>query len=242
MSVDTRARVGELATRYSLPSEAESALVTLVGLVLADPAAATAVRSVERAIDEHIADSLVALQLDEVLGAGTIADLGSGAGFPGLPLAISRPDALVALIESNARKAGFLMRAAAECGLRNARVVNSRAESWEEGFGRCDVVAARALAPLPVVLEYGAPLLRVGGSLLVWRGARDPDAEETAARAADELGLQPGEPLPVRPYPAAERRNLHLFLKVRPTPDRFPRRPGVAAKRPLGSGRGGASV
>ncbi len=236
------ARVSELAACYSLPSEAGSALVTLVGLVLTDPAAATAVRGVEKAIDDHVADSLVALQLDEVLGAATIADLGSGAGFPGLPLAIARPDARVALVESNARKAGFLKRAAAECGLRNARVVNSRAESWEEGVGRCDLVTARALAPLPVVLEYGAPLLAVGGSLLVWRGARDPDAEEAAARAADGLGLEPREPLSVRPYPAAERRHLHLFLKVRPTPARFPRRPGVAAKRPLGAGGRQGSV
>jgi 16S rRNA (guanine527-N7)-methyltransferase len=237
MSGAMRARIGELADRYSLPSEAESALVTLVALVLSDPAAATAVRSVEKAIDEHIADSLVALELDAVLGAASIADLGSGAGFPGLPLAIARPEALVALVESNARKAGFLERAALGCGLRNVRVVNSRAESWEEGVGQCDLVTARALAALPVVAEYGAPLLRVGGSLLVWRGARDPDAEKAAARAADELGLEPREPLRVNPYPAAERRHLHLFFKLRPTPTRFPRRPGVAAKRPLGAGR-----
>jgi 16S rRNA (guanine527-N7)-methyltransferase len=235
MSVAARTRIGELASRYSLPSEAESALVSLVGLVADDPTAATAVRTVDGVIDEHVADSLVALELEQVAAAESIADLGSGAGFPGLPLAIACPDAVVTLVESNARKSAFLRRAAAECGVRNVRVLNSRAESWDAGVGGCDLVTARALGPLPVVLEYGAPLLRVGGSVVVWRGARDRDAEEAAAGAADELGLEPREPLLVRPYPAARRRHLHLFSKVRPTPTRFPRRPGVAAKRPLGA-------
>jgi 16S rRNA (guanine527-N7)-methyltransferase len=242
MSAATRARIGELASRYSLPSEAESALVTLVRLVMTDPDAPTSVRSEDRVLDDHIADSLVALEVEEALGASVIADLGSGAGLPGLPLAIARPDATVTLVESNAWKCGFLERAAAACGLANVRVVNSRAESWEQGAGGCDLVTARALATLPVVVEYAAPLLRVGGSLLVWRGARDRDAEEAAARAADELGLEPQEPLPVHPYPAARRRHLHRFAKVKPTPARFPRRPGVAAKRPLGAGRRAGSV
>jgi 16S rRNA (guanine527-N7)-methyltransferase len=237
MRPSTRARIGEIAGRHSLPSVAESALVTLVGLVMTDPAAATAVRDEDRVIDDHIADSLVALELEQASGATAIADLGSGAGFPGLPLAIARPDATVTLVESNARKSSFLERAAAECELANVRVVNSRVENWEEGAGRCDLVTARALAPLPVVVEYGAPLLRIGGSLMVWRGVRDPEAEEAAAHAATELGLDPRGPSLVHPYPAATRRHLHLFSKVRPTPTRFPRRAGVAAKRPLG-GRG----
>ena len=237
MSPSTRVRIGEVAGRYSLPSEAESALVTLVGLVMTDPAAATAVRAEDRVIDDHIADSLVALELEQASSAMVIADLGAGAGFPGLPLAIARPDSTVTLVESSARKSSFLERASAACGLTNVRVVNCRVESWEEGVGRCDLVTARALAPLPVVVEYAAPLLCIGGSLMVWRGARDREAEDAAARAATELGLDPGEPSLVHPYPAATRRHLHLFSKVRPTPPRFPRRPGVAAKRPLG-GRG----
>jgi 16S rRNA (guanine527-N7)-methyltransferase len=93
-----------------------------------------------------------------------------------------------------------------------------------------------------VVVEYAAPLLRPRGSLLVWRGARDLDAEGAAARAAHEVGLEPREPSLVHPYPAAARRHLHLFSKVKPTPAHFPRRPGVAAKRPLGAGRTGSSV
>jgi 16S rRNA (guanine527-N7)-methyltransferase len=227
-------RIGRLARRYSLPSGAEAALATLLDLVMTDPAAATTVRRQDEVIDDHLADSLVALELDEVLAAAAVADLGSGAGFPGLPLAIALPDATVSLVESNARKCDFLARAARACGLRNVRVINRRAESWEGGLDRCDLVTARALAPLPVVVEYGAPLLRLGGSLLVWRGGRDPDAERAAELAADELGLELRKPMAVHPYRAATKRHLHLMLKVRPTPQRFPRRPGMAAKRPLG--------
>ena len=242
MTDGARPRIGELARRYSLPRAAEHALVTLLELVMTDPAAATAVRSEDGVIDAHLADSLTALELEEARDAATIADLGSGAGFPGLPLAIARPEAAVGLIESNARKCCFLERATTVCGLRNVRVVNSRAESWSAGIDRCDLVTARALAPLAVVVEYAAPLLKIGGSLLAWRGGRDRDSEQAAARAADVLGLEPRKPMPVQPYPASSRRHLHLMLKVRPTPERFPRRPGLATKRPLGSGRRPRSV
>jgi len=86
-----------------------------------------------------------------------------------------------------------------------------------------------------VVVEYAAPLLRVGGTLVAWRGRRDPVAESNAALAARELGLAAAGILPVKPYPAAESRNLHLMSKVTETPRGFPRRPGVALKRPLGA-------
>jgi 16S rRNA (guanine527-N7)-methyltransferase len=90
-------------------------------------------------------------------------------------------------------------------------------------------------------MEYAAPLLRIGGSLVVWRGRRDPEAEAAGARAASELGLEVREPESVDPYPGAEHRYLHLVLKVKETPCGFPRREGVARKRPLGAVRGGSA-
>jgi 16S rRNA (guanine527-N7)-methyltransferase len=138
------------------------------------------------------------------------------------------------LVESVRRRCEFIARAVAECGIRNATVVNARAEAWPQGLGRFDVVTARALAPLAVVAEYAAPLLRVGGVAVLWRGRRDPDDEAAAAVACRELGLEPGEVRRVEPYKGAEHRHLHLLSKVMETPERFPRRPGVAAKRPLG--------
>jgi 16S rRNA (guanine527-N7)-methyltransferase len=97
-----------------------------------------------------------------------------------------------------------------------------------------DVVTARAVAPLDVVAEYAAPLLRPGGALVAWRGQRDADPEAEGDRAAVVLGLTVEDPLRVQPYPGALNRHLHVMVKTGPTPERFPRRDGVARKRPLG--------
>ena len=229
--------LGALAERYALPGLAVDQLAKLVELVTGDAHSPTTVRAPPAVIDDHIADSLVALELPHVRDAGRIADLGAGAGFPGLPLVIALPAARAALVESNTRKCAFIARAVAECGLQNAEVVNARAEEWPEGAGVHDVVTARALAPLAVVAEYAAPLLRIGGWLVAWRGRREADAEDDAARAADALGMEIGDVVPVRPYPTAERRHLHLVRKVAETPSGFPRRPGIARKRPLGGTR-----
>ena len=227
----------DLAARFGLPPGAVAQLDELAQLIAVDQGAATTVREPQRVLDDHLADSLVALELDHVPWTpATIADLGAGAGFPGLPLAIALPDAHVALIESNTRKCDFLRGAVRQIGLANTEVVRSRAEQWEEGLGACDVVVARALAAPAVVAEYAAPLLRVGGALVAWRGRRDPLEEVQAAAAAAELGLEPLDPVSVAPYPGALHRHLHVMMKVAATPPRFPRRPGVARKHPLGRG------
>jgi 16S rRNA (guanine527-N7)-methyltransferase len=230
---DGQHRLLGLGQRYGLSESAVAKLGALLDLLVADPFAPTAVRDESRALDDHLADSLVALDLDEVRQTRTIADLGSGAGIPGLPLAIALP-ADVVLVESNARKCEFIKRAVAVCEIVNATVVCARAESFTDGFDRFQLVTARALAPLAVVAEYAAPLLRVGGALLVWRGRRDPDDERAGAEAAIQLGLEARPPIAVSPYEDARHRHLQLMLKVRPTPPGFPRRPGMARKRPLG--------
>lgn len=240
-SVAARSSVGrqtaDLAERFGLPASAAESMAALLALLVEDPLAPTTIREPGLAIRDHFADALVALELPEVREASTIADLGSGAGVPGLPLAIARPQATVFLVESNRRKCTFIARAAEATGTTNAVVVAERAESWPEGIGRCDVITARALAPLPVVAEYAAPLLREGGALIVWRGRHDPDEEAAAALAAAELGLRYEAPVPVRPHPDAAHRHLQRLVKIAPTPGRFPRRPGMARKRPLGSPR-----
>lgn len=225
--------VGELVSRFGLPAAAEGQLTALLRFLANDEHAPTTIRGPAEAIDVHVADSLVALELGEVRTAGRVADLGSGAGFPALPLAAALPVARVAAVESAGRKADFIARAAATAGLENVEVVRSRAESWEEGREAAGLVTARALGPLPVVLEYAAPLLAPRGSLLVWRGRRDPHEEAAGAAAAAVLGLAPRGVTRVTPYPAARDRHLHRFEKVGPTPGRFPRRPGMARKRPL---------
>ncbi len=165
--------------------------------------------------------------------ATRIADLGSGAGFPGLVLAAALPDAEVALVESSGRKCGFLERAVSAMGIANAEIVCERAEEWRSGIGTRDLVTARAVAPLSVLVEYAAPLLAEGGALVAWKGRRDAAEEADGAAAAELTGLAPAEIVPVQPWIGAEHLHLHVLTKVRATPDRFPRRAGIASKRPL---------
>lgn len=228
------ARLRALADRYGLEPTTSSRFARLLAFVESDEHAPTAIRDPRTAVDEHIADSLVALDLAEVRAAASIADLGSGAAFPGLPLALSLPATNVFLVESNRRKCDFIRRAIAASDAPNASTVCARAEEWRAGLGRHDVITARALAAPAVVAEYAAPLLRLGGLLIMWRGRREPEAEASAARAAEGLGLEDLGPRAVTPFREATHRHLHLMSKVMETPDRFPRRAGAALKRPLG--------
>lgn len=227
-----------LCGRHALDARARDGLRALLELLAADEHAPTTVRDPRRAIDDHLADSLVALELEPVRAARTIADVGSGAGFPGLPLALALPRAAVALLESARRKCEYLRRAIAAAGAPNVRIVHARVEEWaaDQGRGWADLVTARALAAPAVVVEYAAPLLRPGGTLVMWRGRSDPEGEAEGLEAAALVGLEPAAVIPVSPYEQARHRTLHLFSKVRETPSGYPRRPGVAARRPLGRG------
>jgi 16S rRNA (guanine527-N7)-methyltransferase len=172
----------------------------------------------------------VAHDLAVVRRARRIADLGAGAGWPGLALAAALPAARVALVESASRHCRYLLNAVSTGGFSNVDVVHARAEDWPAGLGAHDLVVARALAALPVVCEYAAPLLAEGGSLVAWKGAVEQEEAAAGDAAAAVLGL---ERTPVHPVRGAERRTLWEFRKVAPTPHRFPRRPGMAVKRPL---------
>jgi 16S rRNA (guanine527-N7)-methyltransferase len=230
---DVGARLAELVERYALPAGADERFATLLDLVAAEPAAITTVRDPAEGVDAHVADSLVALDLAPVRAAHHVADLGSGGGFPGLALAIALPEAHVALVESVGRKCAFLAAVAAELGLANVAVVNFRAEAWPAGIGAHDLVVARALASLPVLIEYAAPLLEAGGALVAWKGRRDPAEEADGAAAAAALGMSAPGAIPVEPFARARDRHLYLTSKVSPTPARYPRRPGMARKRPI---------
>jgi 16S rRNA (guanine527-N7)-methyltransferase len=223
-----------MADRFGLSAAQAGRLARFAAILATDEFAPTTVRDPGRVSDDHLADSLVALDLPPVRDARELADLGAGAGVPGIPLAIALPDAHVTLVEGNGRKCDFMRTVAADLDLTNVEVVRGRAETWSTGLGRMDVVTARALASLDVVAEYAAPLLRLGGRLVAWRGQRDLEDEAAGSRAAEILGFSVDAPLRVEPYAGALNRYLHVMVKATPTPDRFPRRDGVARKRPLG--------
>lgn len=226
-------RLQALCEQYDIPY-AREALTALLG-ALAHEAAPTTVHEPGEAVDVHLADALTGLGVEAVRAAGRIADLGSGAGVPGLVLAAALPATEVVLVESVGKKGAFIAAAAERMGLANASVVVARAEEWTEGLGTCDVVTARALAPLPVLCEYAAPLLREGGTLVAWKGQVGRREAEDGLGAAAVLGLEAGEIRRTAPYAASRGHTLHLYSKVGPTPAKFPRRPGAAAKRPLGA-------
>ncbi len=227
------ARLEELGDRYGLNGHQRDQLESILRGLAASERAPTAVRDPERAVDVHLADSLVALEL-EVWGAvSRIVDLGAGAGFPGMALAVALGQSEVWLVEAQARKCAFVKHLCASARIANVRVVCARAEEWVEGVGTNDVVLARALAPPAVVVEYAAPLMRMGGALVDWRGRRNAEQERSAATAAVQMGLELVEIRRVEPYAQARDHHLHLYSKVREAPEGFPRRAGIARKRPL---------
>jgi 16S rRNA (guanine527-N7)-methyltransferase len=190
----------------------------------------------DRAWKVHVADSLTGLEVAELRAAALVADVGAGAGFPGLALAVALPRARVDLVESIGRKCEFMRRAAAEAGIANVDVLNIRAEDLAAGAGRdsYDVVTARAVGRLSTLAELASPLLKPNGVLVAWKGKRDADEESQLARAAEELAMAPEQILDVGNRAGSQHRHLHVIRKVGETPSNLPRKAGLAKKRPRG--------
>jgi 16S rRNA (guanine527-N7)-methyltransferase len=184
----------------------------------------------------HVADSLTGLEVEELGRAGRIADIGSGAGFPGLVLAVALPDSHLDLIESVGRKCEFIERAIDSAGIANATVLNARSEELAAGERResYDAVTARAVGRLSTLAELASPLLKEGGILVAWKGKRDEDEEQQMDRAAEQLAMAPERILDVGDRAGSKHRHLHILRKAGPTPADLPRRPGIAKKRPKG--------
>jgi 16S rRNA (guanine527-N7)-methyltransferase len=228
-------RIRELVIEHGLDEASTGQFQRLLEALAAEPDPHTTVSDPADAVDQHVADSLSALGVEGLRGAGRVGDIGAGAGFPGLPLAIALPGAQFDLVESTQRKCAVIGRLSAAAGIANARTVPARAEAWaaSEGARVYNGATARAVAPLAVLVEYAAPLLTLGGTFVAWKGARNEDEEGSGREAAEIVGLRPVDVIKVTPFAGARDLNLHVYLKDRPAPDRFPRRTGAAAKRPL---------
>jgi 16S rRNA (guanine527-N7)-methyltransferase len=218
-----------------LDDAGRAALAKVLDLLAAERASVSSVVD-ERAWRVHVADSLTGLEIEELRNAGRIADVGAGAGFPGLALAVALPGAEVDLIESVGRKCEFMTRAAAAAGIANARVLNTRSEDLAGGVGRdaYDVVTARAVGRLSTLAELASPLLKPNGVLIAWKGKRDEDEEQQLDRASESLAMHPEQILDVGDRAGSKYRHLHVIRKSGPTPPDLPRRPGMAKKRPKG--------
>ena len=197
-------------------------------------------RDSEEILQRHVLDSLSCLLFAPLYEASRVADIGSGGGLPGIPLAVMLPGTEVTLLEATGKKAAFLRYASEELGLPNVRVVKARVEeSGREEVHRAayDVCTVRALARLSVVAEYSLPLLRLGGAVVAMKGRLDAEEREEGERALGQLGGRVREEVRVNYSSGVEQgeRRLLLLEKTGETPDAYPRRTGVPARNPLGA-------
>lgn len=191
----------------------------------------TAVTDEEEALCRHYLDSLAALPL--LPENARVIDVGTGAGFPGIPLSIARPDLQIALLDARSKRVRFLQYATEALGL-TAKAVHGRAEDYaRENRETCDVAVCRAVAAMPVLLEWMLPLVKVGGSCVLWKG---PGADEELAQAMRVAPLLGGGEIQLAAAEIPGRDWHHMLAvvqKVESTGERFPRKAGMAIKRPL---------
>ena len=191
----------------------------------------------------HFLDSITCLYAHEFDANARVIDVGSGGGLPGIPVAIARPDLRVTLLESTRKKCGFLEHVIARIPLPGVSVDCRRAEdAGRDPMTRetYDIAMTRAVADLAVVAELCLPLVKIGGAALVMKG---PKIAAEIARSGDAISTLGGEPESARrfalPTPSGPAQRVIVVLrKVRPTPEKHPRAPGIPAKRPLGIDRG----
>jgi 16S rRNA (guanine527-N7)-methyltransferase len=238
--VSFRAEAARLLGRDLTAAELD-ALRRLHDLLIAgnERAALTTVTDLPGFLRSHLLDSLAVARAvaSEPAPPRTLVDIGSGAGFPALPLAIAFPDLAVTAVESVRKKAAFINETAAALGLgARVRAVEIRAEELGRDPAhrdRHDLATARALAPFPVLVELALPFLRPGGLLVALKGADEKTSAEIAAgdAALRELSGKLERVLPAE-VPGLDHR-LVCVRKEGPTPERYPRRTGIPEKRPL---------
>ncbi|HUT18742.1 MAG TPA: 16S rRNA (guanine(527)-N(7))-methyltransferase RsmG [Anaerolineae bacterium] len=202
----------------------------------------TAITEYEQVQIRHFADSLSCLvairQAGRLLEGRALRciDVGSGAGFPGIPIKIYCPQMNMVLLEATGKKVDFMAHVIAHLGLKEIQAVKGRAEELaKEPLHReqYDLVLARAVAELPVLAEYTLPFCRLGGTVIAQKGVRAQEEAHSAEYAVSMLGGQVRRVIPIELLGLAETRNLVVIEKTARTPEKYPRRPGMPAKRPL---------
>ena len=196
----------------------------------------TAIDTPETIRIKHFLDSLTCLLAMRERPAGRIIDVGSGAGFPGLPIKIAYPSVRLTLVESVGKKADFCRHISDKLGLENVEVIQGRAEEIGQDLDhreQYDWALARAVAILPVLAEYLLPLVRIGGGMIAMKGESAPAEAHAAEKALRLLGGSIKRMIPVALPGVADERYLVVIDKVVATPKQYPRRVGVPAKKPL---------
>lgn len=232
-----RVREGAAAMGLALGEEAAGRFARYYDLLVEGNACMnlTTVLEPEEAVDRHFLDSLAPVALGMIPEGATVVDVGTGAGFPGLPLLISRPDLRLTLVDALAKRLNFLRGVLDALGL-EAEIVHMRAEDfsrraeYREAF---DLAVARAVAPVSPLMEYLLPCVRKGGAALCWKG---PEGEREAQDARKAIFLLGGKARPAVEYAVPNRDWRHTLLavdKVASTPKSYPRKAGTPSKSPL---------
>jgi 16S rRNA (guanine527-N7)-methyltransferase len=196
----------------------------------------TAIRDVAGIRTKHFLDSFSCVLAWKANPPANLVDMGSGAGFPGIPLKIIYPNTKVTLVESVGKKAMFCQHIVSLLGLEGVNVINSRAEDlgqMREHRERYDWGIARAVANMRVLAEYLLPLVQVGGTMLAQKGESGPAEVHTAEKVIKLLGGEVRQLLSVTLPGVVEERHLVLVDKVAATPPGYPRKPGIPTKKPL---------
>ena len=196
----------------------------------------TAIRDVESIRTKHFLDSFSCVLAWKAAPPNSLIDIGTGAGFPGLPLKILYPNLKLTLVESVGKKAMFCQHIVRVLGLEHVEVLKARAEDIGQNGshrGKYDWALARAVANLNVLSEYLLPLIRIGGTMLAQKGESGPAEAQSAEKAMKLLGGNLRELIQVNLPGVAEDRYLVLVDKVAGTHPKYPRKSGIPAKEPL---------
>lgn len=183
---------------------------------------------------KHFIDSLLVLQKDWIPEGTSLIDVGSGAGFPGIPIVIARPDLSITFADSLKKRLGFLEEVIGKLDIKQTKLVHGRAEdlgrnpAYREQY---DIAVARAVASLPVLLEYTLPFVKVGGQLIAWKGPKAQEELDDSARALGQLGGKHRETNRIDLFDM--QRALVRIQKAKPTPQAYPRQPKRIQDKPL---------
>ena len=189
-------------------------------------------------LNRHFLDSLTALRNSLLPQDASLIDVGTGAGFPGLVLAMARPDLKIILMDAQQKRLNFLEAVIGETGIQNAETVHLRAEDggrdprFRERF---DFAVARALAPMSVLCEYLLPFVRIGGYALCWKGPALQEELKSGGKAAEILGGRLQEPFMCEIIGMNWEHRIQPVQKIRKTPERYPRKAGMPKSNPLGT-------
>lgn len=220
----TEKQLAQLTDYYEILVETNR-VMNLTGIVEADEVA-----------EKHIADSLRLLKyMNGKKPVKSIIDVGTGAGLPGVPLAVACPDCEIILLDSQRKRCDFLEKVCQKLGLENAEVVWGRAEEAahnEEYRERQDMAVARAVAPMPVLLEYLSPLTKMGGTIVAMKGSNVAEEVESAKTAARELNTVQAE-IAEYQLTSGEMRSLAIWQKQNAVKKKYPRNSGAIKKKPL---------